>query len=248
MLDSLKGKLDVKNSSSQVEEHTETPPPYAASNPQETTSALSLPSPARTHTPSPILQPQPQVSIQLLQSFRFPQSFGIYHASGSNSDFVIALHASNQPIYLISTHGGFSSQPSVILHSSPHESAPPLATADFHSFSPSTDLTLYVPDPANPKITSLNKEGMFWSSYIFLCYIPASKATEEFEWKSSSGHEVNALQGRGYGKKCVRFLKELHIQNGRRRYPHNESLSLPFIIDTGEEAAVSSVRFTFKHQ
>ena len=57
---------------------------------------------------------------------RFPKEFGFYHASGSSSDMVIAFHATEaQPLFYVSTHSGWSSQQSVVLHPSPSPSAPP---------------------------------------------------------------------------------------------------------------------------
>ncbi|KAF8863763.1 hypothetical protein BDZ45DRAFT_797992 [Acephala macrosclerotiorum] len=99
---------------------------------QQTQLKLTLP---QNRTSSPRPSPGPQ------QTVRFPPSFGIYHASGSISDLIIAQSKDDpHPLYYISTHSGFSSQPSVILHSSPNPNSPPLADADFHSFSNTIDM------------------------------------------------------------------------------------------------------------
>lgn len=151
-------------------------------------------------TPSP--RPQgPQ------QTVRFPPSFGIYHASGSMSDLIIAQSKDDpHPLYYISTHSGFSSQPSVILHSSPNPNSPPLADADFHSFSSTIDMSLFVaiPPGSRPQTATMETSGAF--SYVrqFRAPIPSTSSVEVFEWKNSSGPEVQALEGRSHGKKCIR--------------------------------------------
>ncbi|KUJ21143.1 uncharacterized protein LY89DRAFT_778759 [Mollisia scopiformis] len=135
--------------------------------------------------------------------FRFPQNFGFYHASGSFSDLVIASQKDDpNPLFYISTHGGFSSQPSVVLHSSRFSTSPPLATADFHSFSSTIDMSLYLPGSPN-QISSMESSGAFTYTRRFSARMP-SGGKEAFEWKNSQGVEVQSLHGRGHGKKCIR--------------------------------------------
>lgn len=114
---------------------------------------------------------------------------------------MIALSADSPPIFHVSTHGGFSSQPSVVLHSGAYESAAPIATADFHSFSSSVDVMLF----SQP--FALEREGAFSTVTFFNYPIPQANGQvqlERFEWKSSSGPEVQSLRGSSHGMKCVR--------------------------------------------
>jgi len=112
-----------------------------------------------------------------LVNYRFPQDFGVYHAPGSHTKYVcltlflllsilsdgkptrdprrIAASASSPPQFYISTHGGFSSHPSVVLHSGPSSSLPSLATVAFHSFSSAIDIAI------NNQTFPLVKDGRF---------------------------------------------------------------------------------------
>jgi hypothetical protein len=209
MLDSLREKLNLEKGHPQAEEQA-APPAY--NEPHE--SPHSLVSPLNNDIPDCSSIPQDYTTSQhanlQLQAppgfFRFPQSFGIYHAPGSLSDLLIAQHTEDpNPIYLITAHSGLSSQPSVVLHSAASENAQPLATADFHSFSSSADIMLYVPNPSQPAVLSMHKEGILHSSHVFSVYTPSVQTVEAFEWKTSSGAEVDSLDGRAHGKKCVRI-------------------------------------------
>jgi hypothetical protein len=134
---------------------------------------------------------------------RFPKEFGFYHASGSSSDMVIAFHATDaQPLFYVSTHSGWGSQPSVVLHSSSSPSAPPLATAQFHGLSSSIDVQLFA--PGTGKTFKLENTGTFTRGYIFPAVL-ANGEREMFEWKSSSGADVQSLEGRSHGMKLVRM-------------------------------------------
>jgi hypothetical protein len=134
---------------------------------------------------------------------RFPKEFGFYHASGSSSDMVIAFHATDaQPLFYVSTHSGWSSQPSVVLHSSSSPSAPPLATAQFHGLSSSIDVQVFA--PGTGQNFKLENRGTFTRSYIFPAVL-ANGEREMFEWKSSSGADVQSLEGRSHGMKLVRM-------------------------------------------
>jgi hypothetical protein len=149
----------------------------------------------------PILKPSnPQPGVP--NASRFPKEFGFYHASGSSSDMVIAFHATDAPLFYVSTHSGWSSQPSVVLHSSSSPSAPPLATAQFHGFSSSIDVQLFA--PGTGQIFKLENTGTFTRSYMFPA-VMASGEREMFEWKSSSGADVQSLEGKSHGMKLVRM-------------------------------------------
>lgn len=53
-------------------------------------------------------QSSPPAVSQQSSNFRFPQTFGIYHASGSLADYYLAIGKEDpRPIYYISTHTGF---------------------------------------------------------------------------------------------------------------------------------------------
>ncbi|KAH8670262.1 hypothetical protein BGZ60DRAFT_537916 [Tricladium varicosporioides] len=150
--------------------------------------------------PTPLPSPAPGYS-----PFVFPKAFGFYHATGSFSDLVVALSSDNsrsQPQYYISTHGSFSSQPDVILHSSPRDNSPPLATADFHSFSSTIDFSIHI---GTIRITSaLKKKEAFSNTFAFTLPIDFNGCEETFEWKKSHGNEVRALNGGHRGMKLVR--------------------------------------------
>jgi hypothetical protein len=114
---------------------------------------------------------------------------------------MITLSADSQPIFHVSTHGGFSSQPSVVLHSGPHQNASPMATADFHSFSSDIDIVLF-----NTPL-KLESEGAFNPVRVFKYPMPQANGQtvlEMFQWKHSSGPEVQGLKGSSHGYKCVR--------------------------------------------
>lgn len=117
----------------------------------------------------------------------------------------IALAKESAPILYISTHGGFSSQPSVILHSRAQEGSKPLGTADFHSFSRTMDLLLYNPSSlvSGPAFsTTVDAEATFSFSMTFSAPVTSSQI-EKFEWKNSSGADVASLAGRSHGMKLV---------------------------------------------
>ena len=146
--------------------------------------------------------PPPYSANDKPSSSLFPQEFGVYHAPGTNSDMKIALSAEAPALYYVSTHRGtFSSQPSVVLHTGPYESASALATADFHPFSSGIDIML------SKRAVKLEREGPFSNITYFVYPIPQANGqvlSERFEWKPSSGPEVQSLQGSSRGMKCVR--------------------------------------------
>jgi len=120
------------------------------------------------------------------------------------SDMVIALSGDSNPLFYISTHSGFSSKPSVVLHSTHYETSPPLATADFPSFTSTINIDLKASPSFPSEHTTLVKDGVFSSCRVFYCALPGSHVNERFEWKRSSGQEVASLHGRNHGEKLVR--------------------------------------------
>ncbi|TVY36339.1 hypothetical protein LOCC1_G008667 [Lachnellula occidentalis] len=151
----------------------------------------------------PAYTPQPPS-----QHHVFPPAFGFYHASGSHSDIRISLSAESALLFYIGTHNSLSSQPSIVLNSTPNPASPPLAHATLHTFSSGTDIVIFSPpNPASPSPphallkTSFQKSGVFTTAHTFT--IPTATGSQTFEWKSSSGAEVHALQGKSHGMKLV---------------------------------------------
>jgi len=110
----------------------------------------------------------------------------------------ISLSADSPTIFYVSMHSCWSSKPSVVLHGGPNLSSPPIAAADFHSFSSTVDIVL-----GNEKHT-LIKSGTFSSSQVFDVHIRSTDKNERFEWKASTGAEVASLEGQRRGMKLVR--------------------------------------------
>lgn len=172
--------------------------------------------PARQPSPSLIQQsgasssfvvdPPPSFAQATSQNnHRFPKDFGFYHASGSMSDMVIALRGDDpNPLFYISTHRGLSSKPSIILHSNRYPTSPPLATADYHTYTSSIDIVLSATSSYRVEHHHLEKSGVFSSGRVFSVTLPGSNVLEGFEWKRSQGQEVASLHGRGHGEKLVR--------------------------------------------
>jgi len=136
---------------------------------------------------------------------RFPPQFGIYHAPGSHTDLIIALQKDAPSLFHISTHGAWSRQPDVVLHSTPSSESLPLATAQFSKFSSTTDIMICPSNHlAQPIRTQLTKDQLFSSSMSFFAATAQSGTAERFEWKSSTGPEVQALEGSRHGMSLVR--------------------------------------------
>ncbi|CZS91271.1 hypothetical protein WAI453_003659 [Rhynchosporium graminicola] len=178
------------------------PPSYESATAQRGALDVQKSSTVTRRSPSPAGPPPPSNS-----QFRFPRAFGLYSASSFSGDLYIAQGADDQnPLYYISSHSGLSSQPSVVLHSSRDPNSPPHATADFHSISSTIDLTLFIgiPPGSAPQTCAMESAGMMSSSRMFQAPIPSTGQLEMFEWKGSSAAEVQMLDGRSHGKKCVR--------------------------------------------
>jgi hypothetical protein len=128
----------------------------------------------------------------------FPKDFGFYHASDGGTDMVIQLHADNsKQLFYVSCHGGFSSQPSVVLHSGPYNRSAPLASVEFKSFSSTIDILV------GQEPVMLQRDGVLSDVRFFDFLIPSTGKKERFEWKHSSGPEVMALKGSSHGMKLV---------------------------------------------
>lgn len=137
---------------------------------------------------------------------RFPKEFGFYKASSLGSDMVIALTGDDpNPLFYISVHGGLSSKPKIVLHSNRYPSSPPLATADYHTYTSTIDIGLAATSSYRAERHSLEKTGVFSSGRAFSVTLAGSNVSESFEWKRSQGREVASLHGRGHGEKLVRI-------------------------------------------
>jgi hypothetical protein len=137
---------------------------------------------------------------------RFPKEFGFYKASTLISDMVIARRADDpNPLFYISTHSGLSSKPNIILHSTCYPSSPPLATANYHTYTSTIDIALAATSSYRAEHRSLEKTGVFSSGRAFSVTLAGSNVPESFEWKRSHGQEVANLHGRGHGEKLVRI-------------------------------------------
>jgi hypothetical protein len=148
---------------------------------------------------------QPDNASSSQFNYIFPPAFGVYRASGTLKNLVIAQSANeskSSPTFFISIHGPFSSQPSVVLHSQGSEDSQMIATASFHSFSQDVDIFMNLPN-GQTLTTTLIHDGTFSRTHSFM--IPLlSGSTEAFEWKMSSGPEVGSLNGSSHGAKLVR--------------------------------------------
>ncbi|KAH7397516.1 hypothetical protein BKA64DRAFT_38202 [Cadophora sp. MPI-SDFR-AT-0126] len=201
-------------------------PPYSAAPPaQRTLNGGSIPlvfdSPSDDTNTSPIEYTQTTVkggSIPLTFSStndstskphhqgRFPQSFGIYHASGTSSDLVLA-HRNHDPnpLFYVTTHNSWSSKPSVVLHSGGQCSSPQLATARFASFSSEVEVNLLAQSTGRTIIAeTMRKDRSQHSCHYFTVPVGGNQTPERFEWKNSQGNEVRSLNGKSHGMKLVR--------------------------------------------
>ncbi|PQE26227.1 hypothetical protein CJF30_00000948 [Rutstroemia sp. NJR-2017a BBW] len=126
----------------------------------------------------------------------FPPLFGVY--TSGYRHLSLALHKDSRPFLSLETHSGFSGKPSMILSNGTST----LATADFHSLSSKTDLSVGTFNCV------MQSDGMFTANYPFE-YIHDDGSREVFAWKRSHGAEVQSLRGAYHGYKLVR------VKNGQ---------------------------------
>jgi hypothetical protein len=155
------------------------PPPYAEASQQ---------------APPPFQQPS--IAPGSYRPPIFPPLFGVYTSGYKN--FSLALHKESTPFLSLETHSGFSGKPSLILSNG----TATVATADFHSLSSKVDLSV-----GNFNCV-LKSDGLFMPSYPFE-YIHDDGSREVFEWKRSTGQEIQSLNGAHHGHKLVR------VKNGQ---------------------------------
>ncbi|KAH7151715.1 hypothetical protein B0J13DRAFT_619340 [Dactylonectria estremocensis] len=188
-------------------------PPYGGEQPPSYNEVIKQQRPlSQRPPPSPSQPSSSSASAGPRQTPRqFPPSFNLYTGSFGSSSFVLGEHQ-NQPLYVFSWHSGLSGKPPVLLHSGPSESFPPLAAAEWRSFSASFQVEL-PPVPGSGARSA--REDIVWScpqgmgpgAYRFAVEIGPGAVREAFEWRHSRGDAVNSLGGESNGYKLVRLAR-----------------------------------------
>ncbi|KAI0441286.1 hypothetical protein F4803DRAFT_576762 [Xylaria telfairii] len=134
----------------------------------------------------------------------FPAAFGVYYLSARH--YVIG-ETRHLPLCAVSTHSALSAKPDLVIYNGPSEDTPPLAFVDHEPFSRSAGITLPARQesrfPASNAL--LESVGPFTRMMSFDIETAASGgAREHFEWRHSSGIEVEGLGGRHSRWKLVR--------------------------------------------
>ncbi|KAI0556140.1 hypothetical protein F4679DRAFT_521228 [Xylaria curta] len=129
----------------------------------------------------------------------FPPAFCVY--CQSTRHYIIG-ESHYLPLYAVSTHSSLSSKPDLVIYGGACEDAPPLAFVDHEPFSRSAGITLPArqgsPFPASHEL--LESGGPFTRTLSFNIKTAASdRRREHFEWRHSSGVEIEALGGRHSG-------------------------------------------------
>lgn len=127
------------------------------------------------------------------EEMRFLRDFGFYKAG--RRDMAIALGKDSPPLFCISVQSPYSSQPTVILRGGPYTTSAPIATANLRSFSSTIEVTV------GSMCISLVRTSTFSHAYSFV--FPVGGKPQTFEWKSSTGPQVQALDGKSHGMKLV---------------------------------------------
>ncbi|TGJ87314.1 hypothetical protein E0Z10_g1425 [Xylaria hypoxylon] len=134
----------------------------------------------------------------------FPQAFSVY---SQVPRLYIIGESQNFPLYAVSIHSSLSPRPDVVIHNGLSQNMPSLATVDHEPFSRSASITLPArPDSRFPVAREpLESVGAFTRIMSFSIETTLSgRSREHFEWRHSSGVEVEALGGRHSGWKLVR--------------------------------------------
>ncbi|KAI0485488.1 hypothetical protein F4859DRAFT_511688 [Xylaria cf. heliscus] len=113
------------------------------------------------------------------------------------------------PLYAVATHPALSARPDVVMYSGASEDSPPLAFITHEPLSRSAGITL--PARAGSRIPASHELLESSSAFPRILSFAIETATavsegrkERFEWRHSSGVEVEALGGRRSGWKLVR--------------------------------------------
>ncbi|KXH64922.1 hypothetical protein CNYM01_04191 [Colletotrichum nymphaeae SA-01] len=185
----------------------EAPPPY-----EEKPRTSPGPAPPPRGSLEPSSGPAGPSSGPQVVARQFPPAFNVYSQSFSRS-MLLGEHQS-QPFYGMSIHSGLSSSPPIVLHSGPSDRFPPLASVEYHSFSSRMSITLPpapIRTPGGGPIVELESKSDFPSwSYLFAIGVgPNCERLEQFEWRTSSGEAIAALDGRSRGWKLVRLAQSV---------------------------------------
>ncbi|KAI1740645.1 hypothetical protein F4680DRAFT_418744 [Xylaria scruposa] len=176
------------------------PPSYA----EATGAATNLDDPADTRTNTTSLDPE---IYSRSGGHIFPPAFCVY--CQSTRHYIIG-ESHYLPLYAVSTHSSLSSKPDLVLYSGASEDTPPLAFVDHEPFSRSAGITLPARRQGSPSFPAshelLESGGPFTRTLSFDIETAASDGRREhFEWRHSSGVEIEALGGRHSGWKLVRL-------------------------------------------
>ena len=139
---------------------------------------------------------------------QFPPEFNLYSAGVLGRSFHLGVHK-DAPIYVVTTHSGWSGNPDVVLHTSTDPKSPPLATANFKTFTHDTTIVLPPLSAASPAAPTVMKGAFLMRTFNFSVEVSAPGGQlrrEAFEWRHSRGDEVHSLEsvwGRGW--KLVRM-------------------------------------------
>ncbi|KAJ9132302.1 hypothetical protein NKR19_g9363 [Coniochaeta hoffmannii] len=139
---------------------------------------------------------------------QFPPEFNLYSPGVLTRGFHLGVHK-DAPIYVVTTHSGWSGNPDVVLHTTTDPKSPPLATADFKAFSHDTTIVLPPLGAASPAAPTMMKGTFLMRTFNFSVEVSAPGGqlrSEPFEWRHSRGDEVHTLGsvwGRGW--KLVRL-------------------------------------------
>ncbi|KAI1428004.1 hypothetical protein F5Y12DRAFT_101602 [Xylaria sp. FL1777] len=156
----------------------------------------------------------------------FPPAFSLY--SQCPHHYIIGT-SQNAPLHAVSTSSSLSPRPDIIIHNGITQDMPALATVAHEPFSRSATITL----PARPgsRLPAahelLESVGAFTRVLSFSIETAASTRSrrEHFEWRHSSGVEVEALGGRHSGWKLVRVsLPSVRIHHRTTTTPFSSSL------------------------
>ncbi|KAF2970467.1 hypothetical protein GQX73_g3165 [Xylaria multiplex] len=167
----------------------------------------------------------------------FPPAFSLY-IIGPRQYMIGESQLS--PLYAVSTHSSLSPKPDVVIHNDISQDCPPLATIEHEPFSRSASITLPARAGARVPVASepLESAGAFARIMSFSIETGASgRSRESFEWRHSSGVEVEALGGRHSGWKLVR-VSAPPIRVGKKHHHHNNNSALGHSSDGKEIVAV----------
>ncbi|KAI1438684.1 hypothetical protein GGR50DRAFT_375799 [Xylaria sp. CBS 124048] len=151
----------------------------------------------------------------------FPPAFSVYVDSPRH--YVLG-EKRVKPLYAISTYSTLSATPDLMIHRGAWIDTPVMAAIQYEPLSRSASITL-PPRPGSRLAAAherLDAVGAFTRVMSFSIETSLSSgAREHFEWRHSSGIEVEALGGRHSGWKLVRVSPPPVYRLGRK---HNNAL------------------------